>query len=215
MSRPTKDDLALWEAVKKTVSPLKKHKAKPDRAPFQSSVPSSKLKRNDEPPGNKLTENDSAAQIIPHSPQKLKLSASYSKSNRALIPGAGVNNPSMQPLDKKEKRGVTKGKLSIDARIDLHGMTQERAKSALRLFITDSHRKRLKIVLIITGKGGNKGVRAFGPDLNAPGVLKRVVPHWLRSAEFSAMVIGFEPAARHHGGDGALYVRLKRKNSEI
>ncbi len=100
---------------------------------------------------------------------------------------------------------MARGSTSIDARLDLHGLTQGEAHDALLQFLRRSARDGLRLVLVITGKGG-------GSAHEGRGVLKRQVPMWLRLPGFAAFVIGFESAAISHGGEGAMYVRLRRSS---
>jgi DNA-nicking Smr family endonuclease len=93
---------------------------------------------------------------------------------------------------------------SIEARLDLHGMTQTEAHAALLRFLRRARNNGAKFVLVITGRG-TRGERADR------GVLKRQVPLWLAMPELRAYVIGFEQAHASHGGEGALYVRLRRQ----
>ncbi len=97
-------------------------------------------------------------------------------------------------------RRVARGKEAIDARLDLHGLTQAQAHSALLRFLRNAHARDARLVLVITGKGRG----------DEPGVLKRQVPQWLGLPEFRSLVVGFEDARIAHGGEGALYVRLRR-----
>jgi len=108
------------------------------------------------------------------------------------------------PLGRKTKQRIARGSHAIDGRLDLHGMTQAEAHHALLGFLRSKQSRGGRLVLVITGKGS--GDNGFG----GRGVLKRMVPLWLGQAEFSNMIIGFEAAARAHGGDGALYIRLRR-----
>jgi DNA-nicking Smr family endonuclease len=101
------------------------------------------------------------------------------------------------------KQRVARGKEAIDARIDLHGLTQAQAHSALLHFLRNAHARDARLVLVITGKG--RGAE--------PGVLRRQVPQWLGLAEFRSLVVGFEDAHITHGGEGALYVRVRRTRS--
>jgi DNA-nicking Smr family endonuclease len=112
--------------------------------------------------------------------------------------------PSMTPLSRRMRRSVTGGKQDIDARLDLHGLTQAQAHSALLRFLRDASAREARLVLVITGKGMR------GEGAGERGVLKRQVPHWLALPEFRSLVIGFEDAGVRHGGEGALYVRLRR-----
>jgi DNA-nicking Smr family endonuclease len=104
-------------------------------------------------------------------------------------------------LDSLTQKKVAKGRLPLEARIDLHGLRQDQAHGLLLSFLSRAHASGIRYVLVITGKG-----RSLASD----GVLKRSVPGWFATAPFRALVSGFEDAARHHGGDGALYVRLRR-----
>lgn len=115
--------------------------------------------------------------------------------------------PPLSPLGRRLKQRVARGREPIDARIDLHGMTQARAHAALLVFLQRSQADGARTVLVVTGKGSDKGER----DAAAPrGVLKRQVPLWLSLPEFRSFVGGFEDAHIGHGGQGALYVRLRR-----
>jgi len=110
--------------------------------------------------------------------------------------------PPLTPLTRKTKQRIARGTHAIDGRLDLHGMTQNEAHGALLSFLQRRQARGAKVVLIITGKGNGEG--------GGRGVLKRMVPLWLGLPELRGLVIGFEPAAIGHGGEGALYVSLRR-----
>jgi DNA-nicking Smr family endonuclease len=112
--------------------------------------------------------------------------------------------PPLAPLGRREKSRLSRGRAEIDARLDLHGMTQTRAHRALHGFLQRAHSDGLTFVLIITGKGKAGGAEA------ERGVLRRQVPQWLSLPEFRSLVVGFEEAHIGHGGEGALYVRIRR-----
>lgn len=112
-----------------------------------------------------------------------------------------TGKPALNPIDKPVYRKISKGRLPLEARVDLHGLTQSEAHDLLLGFLIRAHGQGLRHVLVITGKG-----RSGGGD----GVLRRSVPQWLTAAEFRGLASGCEPAARGHGGEGALYVRLKK-----
>ena len=111
--------------------------------------------------------------------------------------------PPLAPLGRKQRSRLSRGRSDIDARLDLHGMTQVRAHHALLGFLQRAHHDGLTFVLVITGKGkvGDEAER---------GVLRRQVPQWLSLPEFRSLVVGFEEAHIGHGGEGALYVRIRR-----
>lgn len=119
-------------------------------------------------------------------------------------PDKDARNPAKHrhhPLEKPVKRKLSRGALALEARIDLHGMFQSEAHTALLDFIMRAHERGLRHVLVITGKGSSMG---------SEGALKRAVPHWFAKPEFRFFISSYEPAARNHGGEGAFYVRLAR-----
>jgi DNA-nicking Smr family endonuclease len=130
--------------------------------------------------------------------------------SRAETPAPAVAAPAqLTPLGRRLRRSVARGKEAIDAKLDLHGLTQAQAHAALLRFLRAASGRGARLVLVITGKGsGNLGAR--GDGAGERGVLKRQVPHWLSLPEFRSLVIGFEDAHVAHGGEGALYVRIRR-----
>jgi DNA-nicking Smr family endonuclease len=104
-------------------------------------------------------------------------------------------------LDEPTLEKLSKGKLPIEGRVDLHGLTQDEAYSLLFSFLHRAHAGGVRYVLIITGKGSSSG---------GDGVLRRAVPAWLATPAFRHLVSSHDHAARQHGGSGALYVRLRR-----
>jgi DNA-nicking Smr family endonuclease len=115
--------------------------------------------------------------------------------------------PPLAPLGRRERSQLSRGRKEIDARLDLHGMTQTRAHRALLSFLQHANSDGLRFVLIITGKGRTVGLES------ERGVLRRQVPEWLNLPEFRALVVGFEEAHVGHGGEGALYVRIRRSRT--
>ncbi len=178
------DERELWGLVTRTVAPLRGRARKHAAAvPEESSAPASPP-----PPPKAKAKTKTAA--VPSPPR----------------PPATKPAPPLAPLGRKLTKRVARGNATLDARLDLHGMTQEQAHGALLRFIRTAQADGAKVVLVITGKG----VRGSTADASERGVLRRVVPQWLRLVEFRAYVVGFEPAHITHGGEGALYVRLRR-----
>ena len=138
----------------------------------------------------------------PDAPQRRPTAASYTPAT----PAPGPTTPS--GLDRKYRRKVAGGRVPIDDAIDLHGMTQAQAHGALLGFLVRAQARHARLVLVVTGKGGRERLRPDGGT--EAGVLRRVVPFWLRDAGVRDMVVGFEEANRSHGGEGALYIRLRR-----
>jgi|SRR5262245_1234935 len=120
------------------------------------------------------------------------------------IGSVAENKPApLAPLGRRLKKRVGRGKEPIDGRLDLHGLTQSQAHEALLHFLRSASARGARLVLVVTGKGTRAGE-------GERGVLKRTVPQWLGLAEFRAFVIGYEDAHVFHGGEGALYIRIRR-----
>jgi DNA-nicking Smr family endonuclease len=120
--------------------------------------------------------------------------------------------PPLAPLERRLKRDLARGRSAVDSAIDLHGMNQAEAHHALRGFLVHAQSQADRLVIVVTGKGGSKSRPDAASWIDEPGVLRRMVPHWLREADLRAVVLGFEEAGRAHGGAGALYVRLRRRD---
>ena len=104
-------------------------------------------------------------------------------------------------LDRPTLDKLAEGKLPIEGRVDLHGMTQSEAHALLLSFLQRAHAGGVRYVLVITGKGFSSG---------GDGILRRQVPAWLSTPPFRALVSSHDHAARQHGGEGALYIRLRK-----
>ena len=113
-------------------------------------------------------------------------------------------------LDRRTAERLKRGQLPIEARLDLHGMTQDEARRSLDRFITHAHDRGLRAVLIITGKGLKPRTRDAGPWDPEPGILKTQTPRWLNEAPNRARVLAFTAAQPRDGGSGALYVLIRR-----
>ncbi|MCY4231841.1 MAG: Smr/MutS family protein [Alphaproteobacteria bacterium] len=124
------------------------------------------------------------------------------------VPDAAASMPRAAPvgggLDKRTARRIRRGALPIDARIDLHGMTREQAYRCLTRFLAESQGAGRRLVLVVTGKGQ-------GADGVSSGVIRREAPHWLARSPNAARVLDTAPAQSRHGGEGALYVYLRKR----
>ena len=173
----SEEEHALWESVAKQIKPLRK---KPRAAKAE------------------------AALLVPEMPAAPKPVTSAKPPASIRVPrGQKPEPPPLAPIGRRERSHLSRGRKEIDARLDLHGMTQTRAHRALFGFLQRAHGEGLTFVLVITGKG-KMGVES------ERGVLRRQVPQWLSLPEFRNLVIGFEEAHIGHGGEGALYVRIRR-----
>jgi DNA-nicking Smr family endonuclease len=130
---------------------------------------------------------------------------------KTVIKPAGKPVLPVVGLDRRQKQRLARGTETIDGRIDLHGKTQSEAHAALLGFLRRAQADGARFVLVITGKGGAAGPGSPGER----GVLKRQVPMWLRLPEFRLHVHAVEDAHAAHGGEGALYVRLRRARIRV
>jgi DNA-nicking Smr family endonuclease len=174
----SEEERALWDSVAKQTKPLRK---KPRLAKaIAEAVPPAAAKT-----------------VAPPPPAPAKLF-------RPVKPQSAPTPPPLAPLGRRERSQLSRGHKEIDARLDLHGMTQTRAHRVLSDFLHRAHADGLTFVLVITGKGRTSAIES------ERGVLRRQVPQWLGLPEFRSLVVGFEEAHIGHGGAGALYVRIRR-----
>ena len=117
--------------------------------------------------------------------------------------------PPFAPIERTLKRKLSRGRMTADAAVDLHGLRQDEAYGVLRQFLGRAQQDGARVVLVVTGKG-SRGSESVGLTGGA-GVLRRSVPLWLALPDFRPLVIGFEEAGRPHGGAGALYIRVRRR----
>jgi DNA-nicking Smr family endonuclease len=175
------DERTLWDGFTRSIAPLR---------PKAKSIKSTK---SAEPSARGPSAKSVARPAVkaPSQPQ--------------LRPAAAP--PPLAPLGRRLKQRVARGREPIDARIDLHGMTQQQAHAALLRFLHRAQADGIRTVLVVTGKGSRSA--SDGAERER-GVLKRQVPLWLALPEFRPLVVGFDAAHVGHGGEGALYVRLRR-----
>ena len=181
----SQDDRRLWQLVAESTEPL------PEAARNLNSEFSALM--------------ESTASAAPALPPQFGSPPKPAKALKGPLVQPDPPKPALRPhhpIEKTTLKKLQRGRQSVDGRLDLHGMTQDRARAELLHFLQHSISRGRRIVLVITGKG------AVGQ-----GVLKRRVPDWLATAPFAALVNGFEPAAPRHGGEGALYIRLRRNRS--
>jgi DNA-nicking Smr family endonuclease len=171
------EEKALWRAVAKSATPLRKRK---------------RIVVEDE--------TDEVALAAEPRPR----SAKPTRVRQMPVAAAKPAPPPLAPLGRRERSKLAKGRNPIDARLDLHGMTQARAHRSLIAFLHRAHGDGATFVLVITGKG-----RASAAE-GERGILRRQVPLWLGLPDVRHLVVGFEEAHIGHGGEGALYVRLRR-----
>jgi DNA-nicking Smr family endonuclease len=115
-----------------------------------------------------------------------------------------------EALDRQTARKLERGHVAVEAKLDLHGMRQKEAHAALRRFLKSAQGKGYRHVLVITGKGAAPDLRRPFYEEDARGVLRSAVPHWLAAPDLAPLIVSFAAAPRRLGGEGALYVHLRR-----
>jgi DNA-nicking Smr family endonuclease len=178
----SEEERALWELIARTATPLKRRR---------KTQPPAKVEK----------------------PTAEKVDARKTRPKTAPLPKAPAPPPPAQRphelahglsigIDKRQAERFRRGKTPIEGRIDLHGRTQAQAHDDLHAFLSRAHAAEKRMVLVITGKGMTAA---------KAGVLKENVPRWLNEPSLRRHVLAFDYAEPQHGGEGALYVLLKRK----
>jgi DNA-nicking Smr family endonuclease len=184
----SRGEIDLWAFVARQVKPL------PGRLTPQEAQPS--------PPNRPSTQEHSTSKnphIAPH------------RESAAPIHARPPSHPPLAPIERRLVQRVSRGQRPVDGALDLHGKRQAEAHRALLDFLGRMHRQGATLVLIVTGKG------AADPEPFSEqerGVLRRLVPIWLSEPQIRRQILGFEEAPRHHGGSGALYVRLRKPRGD-
>lgn len=190
------EESAVWEHAARSIEPLKRSKsrvhasANPDEA---ASRPRAK-----------------AGAHVAHVHAKPKASPAQSP-----LPLVAKAVPPLVEVDRKKVKRLRAGRIDIDGRIDLHGLRQDEAHANLRAFLHRAQARSWRWVLVITGKGKAERRSHQEPfDMSAHrdrGVLKRNVPRWLEEPDLRGLVISYTTASIAHGGEGALYVHLRKR----
>jgi len=104
-------------------------------------------------------------------------------------------------LEPRRHRRLSRERDPIEGRIDLHGFGRFEAEDQLRAFLISAQARGQRAVLVITGQGRRGG-----------GVIRASVHEWLQASALRGVVSGFAVSHARHGGDGAIYVTLKRRD---
>lgn len=190
----TEDDHAIWENTAQSVKPLR-------HAP--------RVHAATERLGARLDGDAPARQHRAHDNVGHHLQPTVTTPVRS-----GTHVPQLAEFDARKAKKIRAGRLQIERRIDLHGLRQSEAHARLRRFLVDCHHQGVRHVLVITGKGAPRRHHEDREDAEwttqEPGILRRQVPRWLSEPDLRSIVVSFTTAAVQHGGEGALYVHLRR-----
>ncbi len=135
-------------------------------------------------------------------PIKIAASKANAKKRNAALQPSGVNGATKDRL----RRGL----LEPDAKLNLHGMTEAAAYRALGKFLIGARQRGNRLILVVTGKGNPRKEESASWMASPHGVLKQMVPRWLKEPELAALIASTRPAHVRHGGGGALYVYLRK-----
>jgi DNA-nicking Smr family endonuclease len=188
--KPDPDDLALWQAATREAKPIRRRPglrkateaAKPTHAATSKTAAPAPAKPA-KPPVPKRADARPAAPA-PKKSEPLRL-------ERGQSPG----------VDKRQAERLKRGRTPIEARLDLHGMTQEAAHKRLTSFLESAVVSDRRAVLVVTGKGLKEG----------SGIIRAQVPHWLNEPRLRPLILTYEYAQPKDGGMGALYILLRKR----
>lgn len=197
--RPKPEELSLFQAAMRAAKPLPGRRAPkpaplrpPAPAPVAAPQPLSRAALGAEKMGTLLGKTRALPKASP-------------------VPVVAGAARAVAPLAPKLQRALARGAVPLEARLDLHGFTQERARDTIERFLAHARARGYRHVLVVTGKG------AAGPNTNAPftdeaprGILRAMLPRWLALPPLCDWVIGVSPAGPRHGGAGALYIHLRK-----
>lgn len=197
-ARISNEERELWEHTARSIEPIKGKKGRIHAALEDIETPPP-------PPKREPARSAEPSRVLKPSPPTL---TPLVRITKAPPPPSAAN------LERKKTRKVSSGKIEIEARIDLHGMRQSEAHAALTRFLSRAYASGKRWVLVITGKGAPQRT-ALDERLDYEnvdrGVLRRNVPRWLSEPDIAPIIIGFTVAAIRHGGEGALYVHLRKR----
>ncbi len=134
-------------------------------------------------------------------PKPERITIRHQASGASSLTALTTQQPNHEhAFDTNILRRIKQQKLPIERTLDLHDMTQASAHETFRHFIIQCAAQRIRLVLVITGKGG----------VRHGGVLRNALPHWCAATDISPYIIGFHPSQTQHGGQGAWYIRIRR-----
>ena len=191
----TPDEEDLWRLVVERVHPLRRTRPKSDEVPDADAANAPRVPADDTP-------------IVALKMRKWQPLVTAPVPKPPSVPSV------VDGFDRKRLKRIATGRIEIEGRLDLHGLREAEAHMQLRGFLRQAQAQGRRTVLIITGKGriddDPTAPFDFGADRTPRGVLKRNVPRWLSEPDLAGLVVSFATAHARHGGEGALYVHLRR-----
>ena len=183
----------LWQEVMRDATPMRHSKRAPVDVPDASPDETAAQVRGEHAPASPPEKTPAKAPPRPQPTPPIQ---------PKKAPDPGVTPGRLHNVDRRTADRLKRGRLEIEGRIDLHGMTRAAAQDALTGFVVSAADRGQRCVLVITGKGTFSG---------GPGVLKQEVPKWLNMSPLRERIVAVNEAQPKHGGGGALYLLLKRK----
>jgi DNA-nicking Smr family endonuclease len=177
-----------------------------ERELFESAMSDSAPLGKSSPPRKKPAATPQPAPMQPQVSKKTQETPAPLTATRRMI-----------GIDGNTAERLRRGQMEPQARLDLHGMSERDAHRALVTFVRAARMRKLRLLLIVTGKGGDTKRKAaaesafdLGLDMRMRGVLRSLTPRWLGEPGLAETVVDVREAHRRHGGSGALYVYLRK-----
>lgn len=199
--RLTEAEEALWRLATEGVVPLEGRRARRPAAPEAAPAPPA-------PPG-----------ALPGPPAPARALPRLRLRGPAPCPApaepARPRHPPAETLDRRWDRRLGSGRAEPERTVDLHGLTREAARARLLRAIEAGHRRGERLILVITGKGASPGpapadLAGLGGGTAPRGVIRAELPRWLSEPAVSARIAAVRRAHPRHGGQGAIYLVLRR-----
>lgn len=176
---------------------VKKLGVKSDEEIAQPQTAKPKPAKAEPPLFEQALKAEAAPQKTPEHPAVLTVA----RDQPASAPAQPKNSPwKKEPLDLRIERNMSLGDIVIEAKIDLHGRTEQEAYDSFKTFVEEQQKRGKRMLLVITGKGPEGG-----------SVIRQNLPRWCNTAPFDTSVLAVRTAAQHHGGEGAYYVLLGKR----
>lgn len=212
---PADAEADLWRRYAETLEPVKRKPRVPGVAPAETEQTAARAAERARSGGDGGGEIAGNAHPASSKTRRRHHEEQPQKFQPSPLPASRAKAPPLADFDRRKARQIASGKVEIDGRLDLHGMTQSEAHGTLVAYLHAAYAKGRRVVLVITGKGDDAD---DGHELlyermvrRGRGVLRRTVPQWLQEPELRGVVSSFTTASIRHGGSGALYVHLRKR----